>query len=119
VINRFGGDGIRILTSDSNLIYGNYVGTNAAGDAAAGNLGSGVSLGAGSNLNRIGWTGAGQGNVVSGNNLAGVYVQNTNEASGRNDIRGNLIGVNAAAIGSSDKMPTATAAMATASPVER
>src|SRR5262245_16252994 len=40
VVNRFGGDGIR-LQSANNVVAGNYIGTNVAGSAALGN-GTGV-----------------------------------------------------------------------------
>ncbi len=56
VINRFL-DGIRLETNGGNTIVGNYVGTDATGTAALGNVGAGVSMVA-SNNNLIGGIGA-------------------------------------------------------------
>ena len=56
VVNRFLGDGIEISGGSNNVIAGNYIGTNAAGTAAAPNGVKGVYLNAGSNGNQIGGT---------------------------------------------------------------
>lgn len=50
----------------SNKIQGNYIGTNAAGNAPLFNNGPGIEI-AGSSINVIGGTKPGQGNVLSGN----------------------------------------------------
>ena len=92
VINRFSGNGIRLLTGGGNTISGNYIGTDASGSADAGNGGQGVLVQTPGNL--IGGTTGGDGNVISGNASNGVYLY-TAAASG-NAVRGNRIGTDAA-----------------------
>jgi uncharacterized repeat protein (TIGR01451 family) len=92
------GDGVRItITGEtsavSNLVQGNLIGTNAAGDTALGNGGSGVAIDAASN-NTIGGTAAGAGNVISGNSVAGVSIGGPTAAF--NVIQGNRIGTDLA-----------------------
>jgi Ca2+-binding RTX toxin-like protein len=90
-------DGIS-LGSDSNLVQGNFIGTNAAGTAAIANT-VGISIGASSNL--IGTDGdnttdTGERNVVSGNSSAGILII----GGGSNTIAGNYIGTSADGTGS-------------------
>ncbi len=78
------------------VIYGNFIGTNAAGTGAVGNGSGGISLGCGASNTSVGATSAGAGNVISGNSSVassapGIGVSST--ASG-NVIQGNLIGTN-------------------------
>lgn len=87
VINRFSNSGIRIQTNGGNTIQGCFIGTNAAGTAAQSNGLVGIFILSGAN-NIIGGTGAGQGNLISGNGNNGI---DTN--SNGNSIQGNLIGV--------------------------
>jgi hypothetical protein len=68
-------------------VQGNYVGVNAAGTAALGNGGDGLFVEVGTNT--IGGTGAGAGNVISGNIANGIELQ-----SNGNLIQGNFIGTN-------------------------
>ncbi|MEK7794064.1 MAG: right-handed parallel beta-helix repeat-containing protein, partial [Candidatus Hydrogenedentota bacterium] len=83
--------GLLIDNSPSNVVQGNYIGTNAAGDAAIGTSGQGVFInGSGSIGNTIGGSLAGEGNVISGNGLDGVTI--LGGASG-NSIQGNVIGL--------------------------
>jgi len=77
--------------STDNLIHGNYIGTNAAGNAALANAGDGISLTGGSVRTSVGGTVAGAGNVISGNGRNGVFVITSD-----NLIAGNYIGTNAA-----------------------
>lgn len=98
-----GGVGIQVRTAQGGtMIRGNYIGTNAAGDAALGNF-RGIDL--------IGFTsadvtiggltstpGTGAGNVISGNSSLegisndGIYISNR---PGNLTIQGNLIGLDA------------------------
>jgi titin len=73
----------------SNVITGNYIGTDASGSQALGN-GTGVAIVGGSN-NQIGGTTSGAGNVISSNTTDGVDLQDSG-----NILQGNLIGLNAA-----------------------
>ena len=86
VINRFGRDGIVLTGGGGNTIAGNYIGTNAGGTADAGNARYGIRVASGNNL--VGGTAGADRNVISGNNLDGIYVV----GSSGNFIRGNYIG---------------------------
>jgi hypothetical protein len=83
--------GVAVFFADaaSNVIEGNRIGTNAAGDAAVGNATYGVDLRLSPSA-LVGGTTAGAGNVISGNILAGVVIAG-NTATG-NQIQRNLIG---------------------------
>ncbi len=86
-------DGIAIggSTSIGNVIQGNFIGTNAAGTSGLGNQRHGVYFYSGANLNTLGGTVAGSGNVISSNSSNGVLVEGAN-----NTIQGNIIGRNPA-----------------------
>jgi CSLREA domain-containing protein len=79
-------------TATGNFVRGNYVGTNASGNADLGNTGSGVIVRASNNT--IGGTAAGEGNLVSGNDANGIDVTGTGITNTM--VLGNLIGTNAA-----------------------
>ncbi|MEG4178670.1 MULTISPECIES: Ig-like domain-containing protein, partial [unclassified Microcoleus] len=82
-------NGIKIAGSNAvnNQIQGNYIGIQADGVTAAGNLGSGISIEDGAAKNTIGGIEPGTGNTIAYNNLAGVAV-----ISGTNNgILGNSI----------------------------
>lgn len=85
-------EGITIVdvTATGNLIRGNYIGTNATGDAAIPNTTGIVLLAPG---NTVGGTEEGAGNLISGNQMNGVNLQGEN-ATG-NTVQGNLIGTDA------------------------
>jgi hypothetical protein len=73
---------------------GNRIGTDATGSRALANESAGIKV-VGGNGNRIGATGPGEANVISGNGV-GIYVTNLTGAVDFTTIEGNLIGVNAA-----------------------
>lgn len=75
-----------------NAIEGNYVGLDAAGEAALGNRLGGVFI-SNSPLNLIGGTVAGAGNVISGNLQTGVQIYNSPSVG--NIVQGNIIGLDA------------------------
>lgn len=91
VIAGNGGSGINLNGSSSrgNVIQGNYIGVNAAGTAALANAGDGISVN-GAPGNRIGGSNAGEGNLISGNAKAGIYLNTSGAAANR--VEGNLIG---------------------------
>jgi uncharacterized repeat protein (TIGR01451 family) len=89
VINRFSNSGIALDNAGANLVQGNFIGTNLAGDAALGNSQGGVTVT--STDNTIGGLATGLGNVISGNTLWGI-----NLAASNNRVQGNSIGTNAA-----------------------
>lgn len=96
VISGNGGIGLLVTGAGSGgaVVQGNYIGTNAAGTAALGNGGSGLSFSVAAN-STIGGTVAGARNVISGNVDDGVDLLNTTG----NVIQGNYIGLNAAGTG--------------------
>jgi hypothetical protein len=89
VINRFTADGILLENSGSNLIEGDFIGTDVTGTLGLGNSGSGIDL-FNSPGNTIGGTTAGTRNVISGNKSFGIYVSDA--GSNGNLILGNFIG---------------------------
>jgi CSLREA domain-containing protein len=93
VINNATGAGVWITAGSAtfNKLYGNYIGTNAAGTAAVANGAQGVLLDGGASNNDVGGPNAGEGNVISGNSTHGIQIgANANN----NKIRGNKIGTN-------------------------
>ena len=76
-----------------NLIYGNLIGTNAAGTASLTGNGHGIDI-EDSRSDSVGAGSAGYGNLISGNGT-GIYVQ----GGMGTDIQGNLIGTNLAGTG--------------------
>ena len=90
VINRFGGSGIFIYGAGGNRIAGNYIGTDRAGSAAAGNKAHGIIVQSPNNV--IGGTSSADRNVISGNSI-GVFLYTS--AATKNVVRGNFIGTDA------------------------
>ncbi len=85
-------DGIEIYFSMYTYIQGNYIGTDAAGTADLGNTNHGINFRDFGDYSAVGGTGAGQGNLISGNGGHGIYAYDTYY----NSISGNRIGTNAA-----------------------
>jgi YVTN family beta-propeller protein len=74
VINRFAGDGIQITNSGGNIILGNFLGVDVMGESPEGNSGNGIQIINGSSNNKIGGVNFGEGNLISGNNGAGISI---------------------------------------------
>ncbi len=75
-----------------NVIAGNLIGTNAAGDAAVPNAWMGIVVAGGASNNTIGGTSAGARNIISGNAADGIeFFRNSGLA---NVLEGNFIGTN-------------------------
>jgi Ca2+-binding RTX toxin-like protein len=85
-------DGIAIVgaTSSANVIQGNYIGTDGTGLTALANVNNGVLIGGGAKSNIIGGLTAGARNVISGNALGGVQIQDL--GTNNNTVEGNFIG---------------------------
>lgn len=88
VVNGFEQSGIRVQTGGSNIIRCNYIGTNAAGNAAAGN-GTGVLI-ENSPGNFIGGFSPSDRNLISGNEQQGIWIRGG--AATGNRVYGNYIG---------------------------
>jgi hypothetical protein len=102
VVNGFvpGGSagGIRLQTGGDNWIYGNYIGTNFAGDTRVANT-RGIWIDGGSSNNRIGTNADGVNDVAERNVISANVEQNIwlyQPATTGNKIMGNYIGLNAA-----------------------
>jgi titin len=75
----------------NNGVFGDYIGTNGTGTAAVANR-VGVRLDSGAYLNEVGGAGA-AGNVISGNTLDGVQLEDTGTVG--DELDGNSIGTDA------------------------
>ncbi|MCP4959931.1 MAG: CSLREA domain-containing protein, partial [Actinomycetia bacterium] len=87
VISGNAGDGIIVWGSDANTIIGNYIGTDATGNAPIPNDADGISLLSSSSNNIIGEAGAG--NVLSGNGDDGFEMG----PGGGNIVHANHVGL--------------------------
>jgi hypothetical protein len=99
VISGNSGYGITITgtNSNGNVVSGNYIGLNASGTFAVSNTYNGIGIWGGSSSNIIGGSGAGAGNVISGNIDYGIFISDSNTTG--TVVQGNYIGVNASATG--------------------
>lgn len=93
VISGHGDAAVKITgpSARRNSVQGNYIGTNANGTAAIGNL-HGVIIAEGAD-NVIGGTGVGTGNIISGNRSMGIAIYGPGMT--RNRVQGNFIGTDA------------------------
>ena len=89
-INRFSRHGLLLAFGGGNTIQQNMIGTDPSGSVDLGNAFHGLVLFESPN-NVVGGTGAGDGNVISGNDLHGVHIARA--ASTGNTLEGNKIGV--------------------------
>lgn len=90
IINGFDDAGILLNDSDNNTIEGNYLGTDATGFAAGG-MNNGIRLDNSDN-NVIGGNTTAARNLISGNDISGVVIEN---GSTGNVVAGNYIGTTA------------------------
>ncbi|MFO0817271.1 MAG: cadherin domain-containing protein [Pirellulales bacterium] len=91
VINRFSTNGILLDGADNVVIAGNYIGTDFTGQLDRGNTEDGIQLQAGATGNTIGGLTASDRNIISGNNNAGLAIDDT--ATADNLIIGNYVGL--------------------------
>ena len=76
--------------STNDLVIGNFIGTNASGTAAIGNVMAGVFLRGASD--RVGGSTTAERNVISGNEAAGVRIVISGSGVQNNVVQGNYIG---------------------------
>jgi len=93
--------GILLNGVSNTLVQGNVIGTNTADASKLGNALDGIAVVAGTN-NTLGGTAAGAGNVISGNDRFGVFLNGTGTSG--NVLQGNRMGTNAAG---TDALPNA------------
>jgi hypothetical protein len=96
VLSGNGGQGVRIDSSgtSTNVISGNFIGTNAAGTAGVPNTSGGIAITSSAASNTIGGTAAGAGNVIA-YNTGGDGINVAAAAGTGNSILGNSIFANA------------------------
>ncbi|WP_232056351.1 Ig-like domain-containing protein [Tuwongella immobilis] len=90
------GHGINVSFASENIIRSNRIGVNASGTAAIGNLAHGIYFREGATKNIIGGSTLSEGNLVSGNGLAGILFGNMSGTVTGNLVAGNVIGLNLA-----------------------
>ena len=89
--------------SDSDVVVGNYIGTDVNGTADLGNSGDGISIECPATYTFIGGSIVGQRNLISGNNKDGITIYSAGSSwpTRYHSIKGNYIGLdkNGAALG--------------------
>ncbi|MGB3906082.1 MAG: hypothetical protein WBB22_14315 [Anaerolineae bacterium] len=92
LISGNGNVGVSIANRDtmSNIVSGNYIGTDVAGAQAIGNAALGVHLNDGARHNVVGGATLGEGNLISGNGVNGVNIGDSDTMW--NVVAGNYIG---------------------------
>ena len=91
ILNRSNNTAIALIGGASNIIQGNYLGTDATGNTPSPNS-SGIIIATSSQNNLIGGTTPGARNVISGNGSSGLEINDSTSTG--NIIQGNYIGVN-------------------------
>jgi hypothetical protein len=91
--NEYGGIVLQVSGTSGNIIQGNYIGTDATGSIAIGDVyNNGIAIFNSSNNNIIGGTNPGARNVVSGNGN-GISIASSTDAPSGNVVQGNYVGV--------------------------
>ena len=94
ISGNYGGGGTGVTISNGSLgntIKGNYIGLDVSGKLGLGNAGGGVMIMSASK-NIVGGANPGEGNVISGNGIAGISIDSI--GSNSNKIIGNYLGTN-------------------------
>lgn len=96
--NSTGSSGVGVILTGAgtgnNAVLGNMIGTDVSGTTALPNF-AGMLVASGAQNNVIGGSTGGQGNVISGNSVRGVWMSNTGTSG--NTITGNMIGTDVSA----------------------
>ena len=97
VIAANGGSGVYIWQdgADNNIVRGNYLGTDKLGTQDLGNHWAGVFLGYGAARNIVGGPSTRDRNLISGNNIYGIQIFDSDTPGGEHQILGNYIGTTA------------------------
>jgi len=84
------GVGIFGVGTDRNTVIGNYIGTDVTGTSAVANR-LGVGIGFGAQFNTVGGSTVGERNIISGNNIFGVWMAAGTDTK-HNVVQGNFVG---------------------------
>ena len=84
-------NGVSLSNATGAIIQGNLIGTNALGTGAVANTQNGISISTGAS-HVIGGSTAASRNIISGNQINGIFINN----STNNFVQGNYIGTNLA-----------------------
>ena len=92
--NTFSGIEVSDAGTNTNVVEGNYVGTDVTGTKALANGSDGILVDNGAQSNTIGGTTTGARNLVSGNSFAGIQVEGTTTGTDtkNNLVEGNYVG---------------------------
>ena len=88
--NQSDSQGIWISNSNSNKVYGNFIGTDVTGKVPLANS-VGMQISSSAKYNQVGGAG-GEANLISGNTYDGIQIRDAGTNS--NEVYGNLIGLN-------------------------
>jgi CSLREA domain-containing protein len=88
--NLYSGINLYAIGAYNNVVQGNWIGLNTAGNAKAPNS-TGVLIDGGASQNTIGGDAASKGNYISGNLSHGVYIEGAD--TDQNEVNGNVIGL--------------------------
>ena len=91
VVSASSRDGLYLYVGSSNIVQGNYFGTDATGTVAMANVNCGIEI-LNSSGNLIGGTSVSARNVISGNTGQGILISASPSQSLNNVIQGNYIG---------------------------
>ncbi|WP_414590445.1 DUF4347 domain-containing protein [Anabaena sp. CCY 9614] len=83
------------INATNNQVHGNYIGTDVFGTSALGNTQDGILIQSANNI--IGGSNPGDRNLISGNNLAGIWINGSGATN--NQVRGNYIGTDVSGVG--------------------
>ncbi len=90
--NDWSGVEIQAWRADSNVVIGNYIGTDVTGNEDLGNEVNGVYIWSGAKYNQIGGVNDNEGNVISGNGWSGISI--VGPGTDYNVVLNNIIGMN-------------------------
>jgi hypothetical protein len=96
VISGNANNGVTLNAASSNLVEGNYIGTNESGNSAIANQANGVAVENGATHNTVGGTTSSARNIISGNDGNGVSL--TNAGTTGNVVEGDYIGTDSTGV---------------------
>ena len=95
--NAFNGVVLDFSGTSHNVVEGDFIGTDVTGTKAIANGQDGVQIAGGASFNTVGGTTAGARDIISGNEIVGVFVSGSGTTD--NVVEGDYIGTNVAGTG--------------------